>query len=448
VFTCSDNLIEKYLKFNKGGEAPLLYHRWSMLAAISSVLKRGSWMRHGHNKIYPNQYIMLIGESGARKSTAIKLVKRILLKGDYNLIAGSKTSKEKFLLDLASGMENQNEDDPLDVTAQIRSRGVGRPTKQDTGSGLTATGFMAEMFGKKLANIPSCCLIAPDEFNTFLGHGNIEFIDLLTDLWDYEGEYSNRTKTSKSFSFWDPTITILGGNNYYGMTMAFPTEVVGQGFFSRLLLVFAEPTKRKVTWPRETPDEELEFFSSELREIGMRCTGEFKFSNEAKKMCDEIYHSWKELEDVRFRSYSSRRLVHLFKLCIVCAASAKSMDVNAEVVLYANTILAYTEFYMPDALGEFGKAKNSDVSAKILSIVENSDGPVSYAQLMKLLSRDVENKRQMGDILQKLAEAGKIQVGQAGILPMKRILHSTGKYVNFGLLQEYSDLQTELRMSL
>src|SRR5712672_3612577 len=113
-----DNLIELYLDFHPKEEAPTIYHRWAILVGIGAILGRNAWVIHGHNKLFPNQYAMLVGESGARKDSAIKPMKRLLREAGYNYIAPNKSTKEKFLVDLADGLDNigNEEEDRLDVT--------------------------------------------------------------------------------------------------------------------------------------------------------------------------------------------------------------------------------------------------------------------------------------------------------------------------------------------
>src|SRR5712664_3382569 len=112
------NLIESYLDFYEDTEPPTIFNRWCIIAGIGAILGRQCWVQHGHIKIYPNQYVMLVGESGTRKSTAIKhFMVPLLVDSGYKKFAAKKTSKEKFLEDLHDGMEKIYEiEDPMDVT--------------------------------------------------------------------------------------------------------------------------------------------------------------------------------------------------------------------------------------------------------------------------------------------------------------------------------------------
>lgn len=421
------NFIEDYLDYFEGTEPPTIYNRWCAISIIGSILGRNTWIQHGHNRIYPNQYIMLVGEAGCRKSTAIKTFsKPILTEAGFNKIAASKTSKEKFLLDLAKGMENvNNPEDHLDV----------REGASDWGKNKT----MQELFGSVDVSEPSECLIMADEFNVFMGHSNVEFIDMLTDLWSYSGMYTQRTKSGKSVLVPNPTISILAGNTQIGISMSFPTEVIGQGFFSRLILVHSEPSGRRISFPPPPDLVKKAKLVKDLTEIAAKIRGEIKFEPSAMSAMDEIYQSWMELDDVRFKSYSSRRFDHLMKLCLIVAAAKKMLSIDIATVEYANTILHYTEHAMPKALGEFGKARNSDVNAKILDMLEKSDKPLSMPELFEKLSRDVASTKELAEILSSMMAAGKIQQQKTGggFLPKKKEVVFDFVHCKVGLLREW-----------
>jgi ABC-type phosphonate transport system ATPase subunit len=89
------NFIESYLDFYADTEVPTIFNRWSAITGISALLGRQCWVEHGHNVIYPNMYVMLVGESGTRKSTAVGFSRKLLTDVGYKKFAAKKTSKEK-----------------------------------------------------------------------------------------------------------------------------------------------------------------------------------------------------------------------------------------------------------------------------------------------------------------------------------------------------------------
>ena len=107
VATYSNPLMDKYFSYVVDTEAPLIFHRWTLLSALGAMLGRQYYFPFGHFKIHPNMYLMLIGNPGSRKTTAIGLARKLLARTGYDTFAAQRTSKEKFLLDLEGVVGDQ-----------------------------------------------------------------------------------------------------------------------------------------------------------------------------------------------------------------------------------------------------------------------------------------------------------------------------------------------------
>lgn len=361
---------------------------------------------------------MLIGDPGTRKSTAIKMVKKLLAMSGYSTFSADKTTKEKFLLDL-SGVEFDESGKEIVTSAHgdaiVAKNLWGADTLEETAA--------AQMF------------IAADEFNEFMGNGNIEFISLLGNLWDYSGIFKNRIKNGKSVSINDPTISILGGNTPTGFALAFPPESLGQGFFSRLILVAGQSTGKKIAFPSVPPATATAEIVEKLQAIKHHCQGSARISSDAVQLLTEIYEHGYEIDDFRFVSYSSRRFTHLLKMCLIVSATRMSTEISVEDVVYANTILVHTERQMPKALGEFGKSRHSDVTHAVLKIIEAAPVPISMNEIWKHVSKDLDKLQTLGDIIRSLLSAEKIQNVGGKFLPNKKV-YSKAKtpHLDFSLL--------------
>jgi hypothetical protein len=394
------SFITDYLAYTSDSEVPISFHRWAAIAGIGAILERNIGIPHGHSHIYPNQYAMLIGTAGTRKSTAIKLMKSLLVRAGYTTISAERTSKEKFLMDLAG-----YPDDPEFSSG----RGVDNILEKNLFGDINDESTIRPMF------------IGADEANDFFGIGNLEFLSILGSLWDWSGPpYSNRIKTGKSVSIPNPTVSILAGNTPTGFSIAFPPDILGQGFFSRLLLVYGEPNGRRIAFPKVPEQEQTTHIVTSLQRIKSYHHGDITYTETAQNLLDKIYNSLvRQVDDLRFDSYYNRRFTHLLKLCIVIAASRLEKVITELAVIEANTYLSYIETLMPKALGEFGKSRNSDVTHKILSFIEAHDG-VTLKNIMKLVSSDLERPADIGDIIRKLSVTEKIQNHGGLFLPMRK----------------------------
>ena len=408
------NLIDSYLHYVGDTESPVTFHRWSMLTCLSAWLGNRFYIQHGHSRINSNMYVMLMGEAGTRKSTAIKLASKLVAKAGYKTFSSSKCSKEQFLVDLAkTGMADIDEtDDILDMNLFGEGE-VSRPISD------------CEIF------------VNADEFNDFVGNGNIEFLSLLGNLWDIDGDYTHSKLTSKSVYVRNPCVSVLAGNTATGFSLAFPKEAIGQGIFSRLLLVQGDATGKRIAFPRPPNEEATAALIKCLLQIRSICNGEAILSPKARVLLEKIYLDQEPFEDVRFASYHNRRFTHLLKLSLITAASHKMTEILPEHVLIANTTLVHAEHSMSRALGEFGMAFKSTVSDKIMRLLTNTTKPLEPNEIWKHVNADLNQLTDLRPILEGMLVAEKIiRVGRGFIARRKLVQEMKSEFVDFSVLTE------------
>lgn len=423
------NFITDYLRYTEHTEPPYIYHRWCALAAVSAILGRSYYIPFGHARIFPNLYCLLIGEPGTRKSTAIKTICRKLVSASgYDTFAADKTSKEKFLLDL-EGVEEDS------LLADSLPRGRGRNKWIDPST-------MENLWGDDAASLsdPKEVLICADEFSEFSGIGNGEFYTTLGNLWDWDDDsrpFTQRLKNSRSVSIFQPTVTLLAGTTSNKFAKIFPVDIMDDGFLSRMILVRGEKSDRKYDEPPVPDPEHTAELVGILRAIrasnGTR--GPAERTAGARAVLKDIYHNWEDIDDIRFKSYSTRRYTQLLKLSLVVSACQYSNTITEEIVIEANTYLSAAENLMPKALGEFGKSKHSDIVDKILQVIENSNKPLTIRDIWKQVDKDLERIDMLMPLINGLDLAGKIQKTKIGILPLKQ-LSKEQKWVDWSLLTE------------
>lgn len=415
-----EDFFSTYLKYTDETEPPKIYHRWAAISGIAAILSNQYYFQHGAFVINPNLYIFLMGVSGCRKSVVINFMKKLLRKYGYNTISADKTSKEQFLIDLAeSSKVNVSDDQAIENFLN---------SVQETKEDISETYILA------------------DEFNDFFGSTYVlDFITCLGKLWDHEGPYSSKLRNNKSLIVPQPIINMLCGNTPTNFARIFPPEILGQGFFSRMLLIHGEPTGKKITFMKE-PDPQVTAHIIDLfHRIKTEVRGRTVVSPIAMKLIDKIYKSPINFYDVRFESYPTRRFAHLIKLSLILSAARLSTTIEEQDVVKANTFLTYAEHFMPKALGEFGKAKNSDVSHKVVQFIENSESPPQLSDIWIQVSNDLDRMEALADIIKSLQIAEKIQSvkdsnGRFVFLLKKRV----AEFVNTDVL-DFSYLTDEER---
>lgn len=415
----AEDFFSLYLQYSSGTECPKFFHRWAAITCLGAYVGRNIYFRQGHFKVHANLYTMLVGDAGTKKSTSIKMAARLMKLAGYDKFAAKKTRQEKFLLDMA---ETAMEDGGDNILEQ-------------------------NLFGDSPSDMCVAeTLVAADEFNNFIGIGNLEFMSILGELWDWGDEvYDYKLKNSKSVYLNNPTVSILGGNTPTGMNACFPPDMIGQGFFSRLILIHAEPTGIKHTW-MPLPDEEVEKrLIRSLHAIRDCMLGEITLTPAADKLLDKIYKRWQPLDDVRFASYSNRRFPILLKLVLIICANNLTTRITEKEVIYANTMLTAAEKHMPSALGEFGKSRNSDITHKVLKLIETAMEPMPVKEVWKHVYADLDRREQMMEILGNLTLADKIQVVNHGYLPKRDVMvNEINDTVDWSLLSEEEVKDTDI----
>lgn len=387
------HILHEYLAFREQTESPSTFHRWSFLSCCAAVLERKVWFTDGDKAIYPSMYVMLVGSPGSRKSAAIKACTKLVEAAGYSKFAASKTSKQKFIQDLAEC----NLDEVL--------------------AGQTDT--------------CDATFVAADEFLDFIGIGNTEFTTLLTTLWDNLSVYKESYKNSTKSFVERPTVNILGGATPSGLQMGLPAEAGGTGFLSRTIMVYGEPSSKKITF-RKVPSAQDNLRFVQFFEQLATLKGEMHYTDEGAELLDSIYQESSPMDDSRLSFYHSRRLEHLHKLCLLMAAIRGKLSICEECVLEANTILTFTEEQMSKAFGEYGKSKHSEATQKIIAFMESANKPVTAEEMYKACSQDLERYVDIFVILQNLQRAERITASNHTFILRRVSKAERRKYTSFG----------------
>lgn len=395
----TQDFFRSYLDYTGGTEVPAHANRWSAIGMLGAWLGRDIYIKYGSSKLYANQYIMLLGEAGSRKSTAIKTAKRTLKAAGYSTFSAEKISKEKFLEELAK-----------DRTGGMQASGLGTNILDQTLWGDLDESDYRQVW------------ITADEFNEFFANNIFEFCSTLGNLWDYDGLYENSVRHGASAIIPNPTVSILSGNTPTTFANTFPVDAIGQGFFSRVLAVHVKSNGRKIMRPREPSEAETQEILDRLVDIKNYHSGEVVITEDSWALLDRIYQSWKPIPDSRFIPYGGRRVTHLLKLALIHAASRLSPTIDPIDVRRANTVLDYTEHFMPEAFGEFGTSRNSGLTHKIIKELEISEELLNIHDLWSKVQLDFDKLDTYQSHVMGMIQAGKIQVAGDKLLPAKRVL--------------------------
>ena len=393
-------LLKDIIKLAENQEAADFSYLWAGLSCIAAQLARNVYIPFGNGKIYPNLYVMFVGDPGKRKSTAIKDLKKRIKAAGYQNICGDKVTMQKYLLDLAGVGEGSIEDSNI--------------TEFNLGITLGANDYVESYINQ-------------DEFSDFIGINNYPFISLLGNFWDIDEPYVYRTKNGQSIEIPSPIVNILGATTPSQFNTIFPPAISEQGFLSRLIIVNIPESKRKIARPLPSDANVIEKVVDGLKAV-RKLSGELVMSDAVWDKLEEIYLSWQPVEDTRFAHYSTRRHTQLLKLCILATCSRYTIEMSVDDVVFANTLLSFTEHFMPQALGQFGKNKDGDVNSKVISYLRSSFPTAKSLQDIIIPISTETDVLSLQKILTNLVVAEKV------------VATSNGKYLP--KLPSYKDIKT------
>ena len=352
-----------YLKYVENTESPILYHAWSGISVIAGALQRKCWLEWGHEIIYPNLFVVLVGPSGkCRKGLALGIAKDMLSEVQSVSLASEATTREAV------------------ITAMKRA----------------ITNF-ASPNGRIVFHCSLTCF--SEELSVFLGQSDIKFLANLTDWYDSKDTWKYETIGRGMDQLQGVCFNLLGATAPDWLQSMLPQEAVGGGFTSRVIFVVEEQKGKTVPKHVRTPDE-IRLWAALKRDLDRinQLVGAFHFDEDGERS----YTSWYEeedrrlakgelpIEDPRFASYSERRATHLRKLMMILSASrGDDMILGGEDFSRALAMLRATERKMHKTFGGLGQARYSSITEKILEYIQVIK-VVTRTDLMRKFYRDVD----------------------------------------------------------
>lgn len=207
------SFLRDYLTYSTGNEAPEMFHVWSGYAALSAAVSRRVWLVDGDQAIFPNVYVMLVGDAGCGKSTALRRAKRMLAElGDVPISRNVETPEG--LWRFMAGDPTTNPPTPSPVA------------------------FPATWPDGQIRECHPMTIIA-NEFVNFISKDREGWTGALNDIYD-EDKYEYRTKNKGEDLLIGPYIVILGALTTDISVELQKARIIGTGFARRCIFQYGE----------------------------------------------------------------------------------------------------------------------------------------------------------------------------------------------------------------
>lgn len=377
----SNPVVKRYVEMLSDTESPPIFHVWALLSATAACLTRRSWFTAGAVTTMPNMYVMLVGPAGVRKSTAVRFAKKILDGIPVRFSPNSTGGRLQGLMTaMSGGVPKLTEEDKAIKDAMEASGGLNLGVDVED---------LVDPFADLHMLQRTSMYVAEGELVSFIGMKMDEFITFLGDMWDKAGEdHFEYTLKKETVKLEKPCLNIIGGITPAHIINYLPAQAIGQGFTSRVIMVYADQAKR-IAWPEEIPDESFNFFRKIMRHIFDTFDGAFNYTPGVRKVVEELYEYRVDIDDVRFIQYASRRQAHMFKVAMALAALRMDMTINEADIRDAHALLVATELRMAESLGEYGLDKSALAKVRISEALRNAPEPLSIHRLAMSCGSDV-----------------------------------------------------------
>lgn len=314
------NFIDGFMRYTEGRGSPQLYRKWTAIFLVSAVMERKTFVTTTKGKLYPNQYILLVGPAGVGKSLCTTLANELIeeIRTPENPLHLAPTSVTKASL--------------IDRLEEAERRII-KPTETPS-----VTAF-------------NSLIIIPNEFGVFLPSWEGEFMNTLTDLWDC-GRYAESRRTGNTkIELPNTQLNLLSATTPAQLMTLLPEGAWEQGFMSRMMMAYSGEIQHTDLFAELDYDGALyKTLLSELKRI-YKIWGQMSVSDDAK----EAINTWARNggqptpDHPKLTSYRIRRIAHLLKLCMVASAS-ESNDCIITLDHYVEALdwLTELEAYMPD----------------------------------------------------------------------------------------------------
>lgn len=376
-------------------------------------------------------FVLLTGPAAVRKSTAMNTANKYLLRGTNVRIAPDDTAgrRQGLISAMLGDVDTVDQQDLAELDRQLE--------KTLAGDFASLGDMHIDLEKARLERThdadSQCMHVAASEFNSFVGHGNIEFLEFLVRVYDCE-RYSYKLKGQPPEVLEQPALSLLGCTTPTNIATALPAEAIGQGFTSRIIFVYGGKKYKSVARPAKFDERFEKYVTQCLSHVYYNMSGELQETDEARQYVDHLYERASPLTDSRFTYYLSRRHTHLLKLAMCFAVARSSMTIEVADYVEADALLKLTEQHMPDALGEYGMDKLASAKQTLVETIRMADAPVTVQTLWAIMHRDMR-QHELSSCILDLVTAEKIQQvktadGKVAYIPVMAVSDDTSSIVN------------------
>lgn len=361
------NWIDSYLEYLENTESARVFHLWTAISIISTVLRRKVRFDLGSIEVYPNIYSVLVAEPGiARKTQAIRFGRKFLDEVQTIHMSADATTKEALTRALANSVSVDQDSEGFEYR--------------------------------------HCSLsIISDEFQSFTGHKkeNHKMLVSLTDLFDCPDKWKYEIKGQGGSDFISNAYLVLHAATTPGsLADSLPSSAIGGGLSSRILFIWAPKAHKKCPIPDLGPyaKQRKSLLMQDLFDIS-KIIGVYDFNSVSKEFWIEWYNNYdtdplkRICKDHAFATWYSRKGDYVIKVAMcLAAAESDTLIITKKHFKKAIKYIEKIEKTMGNAFQAVGKSTITSEVAMVVDIIRKR-GKITGKDLMSMIWRDVDQSK-------------------------------------------------------
>lgn len=382
-----EDWLKAYLDYSSHTEAPTHMRFWSAVSAVAGALRRKVWIDQAYFRWWANMYVVIVAPPGVvSKSTTAGVAMNLLKQVPGIKFGPDIVTWPSLVVSFAASAE-------------------------------------AFEYPPGTYNVMSAMTLESSEFGNLLNPQDREMIDLYVTLWDgKQGSLKKETKTSGNDEVQNPWINLIACTTPAWIAGCFPEYMIGGGFTSRCIFVYAEKKQRRVAYPALAVPDDLAFQEKLLVEDLIQIAalaGPYKLTPAAYAWGTEWYERHLDnpppaLNDDRFGGYIARKQTHIHKLSMVIAASrGDALWITDEHLAIANQMVSDLEPDMAQVFAKIGRSDDSVNTERLLAYIRTAK-KVEWEEAFRHVHRYFPGIRDFENILSGLIRSKLILMVQEG----------------------------------
>jgi ribosomal protein L22 len=323
-----------------GLPSPERFRKWAAIWVVGSVGRRQLWTQLVPKRpIYPNIFAFLVGPPGTGKTEAIVPAVEHLRKSDTAKIAPNDVTKQSLLDRLAK-----------------------------SASAVTFEGPPAEIIDYHFM------AVGIRELSNFMSQYDRDLAGVLTDLFDNPPVNDETKRSGAGAVIVRPGLSLLAGTATKNLGHTIGSDLWGQGFMSRVILVYSAEQADLTFFEDEEGEEAhssdtVRLDTSLVRKLVR--IGQMKGRVRWEKDAQVIFNEWKQKgyqpapSHAKLVEYCARRFLHVAKLALISAMSRVSMTINGDDMRRALEWLEDAERQMPEIFKEMTVHSDGEVAREL-----------------------------------------------------------------------------------